>query len=77
MDVSRLILYSDVYLRYVHMYLYDGENWIEQKLSEEIEDPGRFISADGKVYVQFRPDVSADDYSEVCTPTMLLEGRVK
>ena len=73
----RILRSSLIYLRYVHMYLYDGENWIEQKLSEEIEDPGRFISADGKVYVQFRPDVSADDYSEVCTPTMLLEGRVK
>lgn len=76
-DISRLIVYSETYYRYVRMYIYDGEEWIEQKLSEEIENPERFVNENGKMYVQFKADISADEYVSVSAPTLLLEGRVK
>lgn len=77
-QIDRLVFYCDVYANSVRLYLYDGEDWVEQPLAKPVDDPERYIGEDGRLYIQFRADASADEYNmEITTPLLLLEGRVR
>lgn len=54
----------------------EKREWEEIKLNEDIKDPGRYISKDGRVYLQFRSD-SQDMYADIPTPLISVEGRLE
>ena len=76
-DLSKLIIYDEIQSPLVQLYLYDGKNWVEQKLAEEIPNPKKYIDEDGRLFIQFRAVGNASEYMEVTTPVLMLEGRAK
>ena len=75
--LTRLIIYNEIQNRYVNLFLYDGESWVQQPLGEEIQNPEDYIDENGRLYVQLCPASGSDEYIEINTPTLLLEGRVQ
>lgn len=76
-DISRMLIYCETYSVEAGFYIYNGTEWVEQTLAEEIEAPEKYIDQNGMLYVQFRPNNESEEYCEICTPTILLEGQVK
>ena len=72
-QISSLTLQADSWGGNLEMYLYDGKEWISQALNTRVENPGRFIDAEGQLFVQFRGAGNAS----VTAPTLLLEGRAR
>ena len=54
----------------------EKRKWEEIKLNENISNPGRYIDAEGRLYVQFRNDTQ-DIYADIPTPLINLEGRLE
>ena len=50
--------------------------WDPVPINGPIENPENYLDAEGKLYLQFRPDVQ-DQYADIPTPLILVEGRVK
>jgi hypothetical protein len=70
------VLIESYYVTQCRVYALNAEKqeWEEIKANEDIQDPGRYMDGDGKLYVQFR-SASQDMYADVCTPMITLEGR--
>ena len=70
------VLIESYYVTQCRVYALNAEKqeWEEIKANEDIQDPGRYVNGDGKLYVQFR-SASQDMYADVCTPMITLEGR--
>ena len=73
-QISRLSIQAETWSSSVSLHLFNGREWVEQPLNEEIPDPRRYINAQGKLFVQLRG--TGSEYY-VQTPTLMLEGRVK
>lgn len=54
----------------------EKHEWEEIKLNENINNPGQYIDAEGRLYVQFRNDTQ-DIYADIPTPMINLEGRLE
>ena len=54
----------------------EKREWEEIKLNEDISNPGRYIDAEGRLYLQFRNDTQ-DMYADIPTPLINLEGRLE
>ena len=72
------VLIETYYTNQCRAYALNAEarQWEEIKLNEDIKDPGRYISKDGKIYLQFRGD-SQDMYADIPTPLISVEGRLE
>lgn len=72
------VLIESYYTNQCRAYALNAEKreWEEIKLNEDIKDPGRYISKDGRIYLQFRGD-SQDMYADIPTPLISLEGRLE
>lgn len=68
-----LALQADYWGGTLEMYLYDGQAWVQQPLDTRIENPGRFIDAQGQLFVQLRGGGNVS----TAAPTLLLEGRAR
>lgn len=75
--IERLAFYVEYMPNQASALLYDGSEWITYTMGEDVNDPQRFVQEDGRIYIQFRPLSGANDYYEVYTPSMLLEGRME
>lgn len=73
-QISRLSIQAETWSSSVSLHLFNGREWVEQPLNEEIPDPRRYINAQGQLFVQLRG--TGSEYY-VQTPTLMLEGRVK
>ena len=45
-------------------------------MNEDIPEPGNYRDGEGRLYLQFRPDMN-EMYAEVPTPMITLEGRLE
>ena len=72
------MLIDSYYSNMAKVYALDSEDrqWTEISVNSDIQDPGRFIDEDGKLYIQFRSDTQ-DMYADIPTPLISLEGRVE
>ena len=50
--------------------------WDEIRMNEDIPEPGNYLDGEGRLYLQFRPDMN-EMYAEVPTPMITLEGRLE
>ena len=78
-DVKKMqVLIDSYYARQARAYALNMEtrDWEEIKLNEDIKAPGRFLNAEGRLYLQFR-DASGDMYADIPTPMITLEGRLE
>lgn len=73
-QISRLSIQADAWSGGVGMYLFNGRDWEKAAVDTEIADPGRYINAQGQLFVQLR---STGSEYYVQTPTLMLEGRTK
>lgn len=72
------ITMEEYYTRQARAYALNARTgeWDEVQINEAIENPENYLDAEGKLYLQFRSDTQ-DQYMDVPTPTILVEGRVK
>ena len=72
------VMIDSYYSNMAKVYALDSEDqqWTEISVNSDIQDPGRFIDEDGKLYIQFRSDTQ-DMYADIPTPLISLEGRVE
>ena len=75
---SLQVLIESYYSNQCRAYILNAETceWKEIKLNEDIQDPGLYVSGDGRVYLQFRSD-SQDMYADIPTPLISVEGRLE
>ena len=75
---SLLISMNVWYLNECRVYAYSHvkNDWVEIEANKDIEGPGDYLDAKGRLFVQFR-SVSQDMYSEVPAPMISLQGRVE
>ncbi len=75
--IDRLAVYCQSMPTGARMFLYDGESWVECAPGGDVASPERFVDDLGRVYVQFRTGSGFEEYEEIFTPSLLLEGRVR
>ena len=66
------------YSRQAKVYILNARTgeWDEAGINQEIKNPEQYLDGEGKLYIQFRSDVQ-DQYADIPTPGILIEGRVK
>lgn len=74
-EITRLAFYTDYLPNQAQAYLYNGTEWVEYTMGKDVENPERYVDAEGRAYIQFRPVADVESYYDVYTPVMLLEGR--
>ena len=78
-EISELTLGMDAwYLSQLKCYVLDvkDQTWTEVQANAPIEDPEKYLDAEGNLYCQFRP-VAADTYMSIPRPTLTVEGTLK
>lgn len=74
-EITRLAFYTDYLPNQAQAFLYNGTEWVEYTMGKDVENPGQYVDAEGRAYIQFRPVTDVESYYDVYTPVMLLEGR--
>ena len=77
LTISRMAFYTDYMPKNAQAYLYNGSEWIAYDMGTEVKDPQQFVDEDGCICLQFRMPAAPEDYYEIYTPSMMLEGRTK
>ena len=69
---------SIYYLSESKAYLYNWKTgeWDETTANEKVENPERYMDAEGRIFVQFRLE-SQDMYAEIPSPMISLQGRLE
>lgn len=75
--LERLCFYTDYMPRNAQAYLYNGSSWVAYTMGEELAAPQQYMDKQGRIFLQYRPTSTVDDYQELMAPAMLLEGSVK
>lgn len=72
------ICMEEYYTRQARAYALNARTgeWDQVQSNEAIANPENYLDGEGKLYLQFRSDVQ-DQYMDVPTPMILIEGRVK
>ena len=72
------VLVESYYTNQCRAYALNAETreWEEIKLNEDIGGADRYLSGDGRIYLQFRGD-SQDMYADIPTPLISVEGRLE
>lgn len=55
----------------------ETQQWDRCELDADIAHPETYLSRDGQLFVQFRPDTNSGQYMDIPTPTISLEGMCK
>lgn len=75
--IERMVFYMEYMPSMAQALLYDGNEWVECTMGASVADPQRFVIDEGRIFIQFKPLPGANDYYEVWTPKLLLEGRME
>ena len=75
---SLQVVVDSYYARQAKAYALNTEKreWEEISLNEDIPDPGRYLTKNGRLYLQFRGNTQ-DMYADIPTPLINLEGRLE
>lgn len=76
-DVDRLAFHVDYMPRDAQACLYTGTDWVPCTMGEDVPSPQQYMDKEGRIFLQFRWNGSAEEYHEVSAPSMALEGRTK
>lgn len=76
MTVERLSFQISYMPQNAQAYLYNGEDWVEYEMDEMAADPQQYLDDQGRIFLQIRSRIGTEDYQEILTPSMLLEGSV-
>lgn len=76
MTVERLSFQISYMPQSAQAYLYNGEDWVEYEMDEMAAEPQQYLDDQGRIFLQIRSRIGIEDYQEILTPSMLLEGSV-
>lgn len=75
--IDRLAFHVDYMPRDTQAYLYTGTDWVAYTMGEDVPSPQQYMDEEGRIFLQLRWMGSAEEYHEVSTPSMTLEGRTR
>lgn len=74
--ISHLSFHVSYMPQSARAYLYNGVDWVAYTMGEDVADPQQYLDEQGRIFLQLRSSIGTDDYQDVMTPAMLLEGSV-